>query len=126
MSEPAQSASPPYETRDVTGRMAAWFAVGFTVSVAVLVAVMTWYYVGVWPATDMPKAREEVRRGPQETWAPTLQIDPRADLDDLRRRAAERLGASGWIDRERGIAHIPIEDAMRLYVERRRGGDGTQ
>jgi hypothetical protein len=126
MSERAQGVSPPYETRDVTGRMAVWFAVGFTVSVVVLVAVMTWYYVGVWPMTDMPKAREEVRRGPQEAWAPTLQIDPQADLDDLRRRSAERLGSSGWIDRDRGIAHIPIEDAMRLYIERRRGGEATQ
>lgn len=126
MSERAQGVSPPYETRDVTGRMAAWFAVGFTVSVVALVAAMTWYYVGVWPMTDMPKAREEVQRGSQEAWAPTLQIDPQADLEDLRRRAAERLGSSGWIDRDRGIAHIPIEDAMRLYMERQRGGEGVR
>jgi hypothetical protein len=29
----------------------------------------------------------------------------------------ERLGRYGWIDRDRGIVHIPIERAMQLIVE---------
>lgn len=113
--------SPPYETRDITGRMAGWFAVGFTLSVVVLVAAMTWYYAGVWPATDMPKAREEVRPEERVMRAPDLQIAPEADMQDLRRQTTERLTSYGWVDRARGIAHIPIEDAMRLYLDRQGG-----
>ncbi|HSP79884.1 MAG TPA: hypothetical protein VLQ93_15230 [Myxococcaceae bacterium] len=30
-----------------------------------------------------------------------------------------RLGTYGWVDRERGLVHIPIERAMERVVERR-------
>jgi hypothetical protein len=36
------------------------------------------------------------------------------------RDAAERwLGSYGWVDRDAGVVHIPIERAMELYLERR-------
>ena len=28
----------------------------------------------------------------------------------------ERLGSAGWVDRSAGVAHIPIEEAMRLVA----------
>jgi hypothetical protein len=33
-----------------------------------------------------------------------------------RARDLERLGSFGWVDRQAGVAHIPIEEAMRLVV----------
>jgi len=33
-----------------------------------------------------------------------------------RARQLERLGSTGWLDRQAGIAHIPIDEAMRLVA----------
>ncbi|WP_437283451.1 hypothetical protein WME90_23610 [Sorangium sp. So ce375] len=38
----------------------------------------------------------------------------------LNRRKREELGRFGWVDRNRGLAQIPIEDAMNLIVEESR------
>ncbi len=34
----------------------------------------------------------------------------------LRTRQLERLGSAGWVDRSAGVAHIPIDEAMRLVA----------
>jgi hypothetical protein len=39
-----------------------------------------------------------------------------------RAKQLEELGSTGWVDRGAGVAHIPIEDAMRLVVEGVRSG----
>ncbi|XXY50656.1 hypothetical protein WME91_05880 [Sorangium sp. So ce269] len=38
----------------------------------------------------------------------------------LNRRKREELSRFGWVDRERGLVQIPIEDAMRLVAEESR------
>ncbi|WP_438002848.1 hypothetical protein WME89_28415 [Sorangium sp. So ce321] len=38
----------------------------------------------------------------------------------LNRRKHEELGRFGWVDRERGLVQIPIEEAMRLVAEESR------
>jgi hypothetical protein len=49
---------------------------------------------------------------------PRLQQFPQNELYDFRRGEQEFLGGYGWMNKEAGIVHIPIEDAMRLTVER--------
>lgn len=49
---------------------------------------------------------------------PTLQVSPQGDLDRFRREQASAVSGYAWIDRERGLARIPIEDAMRLVAGR--------
>ena len=39
-----------------------------------------------------------------------------------RAKQLERLGSTGWVDRNAGVAHIPIEDAMRLVASGVRPG----
>jgi hypothetical protein len=55
---------------------------------------------------------------PPRVDAPRLEPDPLAALAALRRAEAERLGSYGWVDRERGVARIPIERAMELFLRR--------
>ena len=50
--------------------------------------------------------------------APRLQTDPPVDLQGLRAREDLRLRSYGWVNREQGIARIPIDRAMDLLVER--------
>lgn len=48
---------------------------------------------------------------------PRLQTDPPADFKRYKAEALDRLTGYGWTDRERGIAHIPIDEAMRRVAE---------
>jgi hypothetical protein len=47
---------------------------------------------------------------------PRLQETPALDLATLRNREQERLSTYGWIDRQAGVVHIPIERAMELVA----------
>lgn len=49
---------------------------------------------------------------------PRLQTDPAGDLKRYKAQAMERLTGYGWADHEHGIAHIPIDEAMRRVAER--------
>ena len=59
--------------------------------------------VAAWPVPDYP--------------APTLQASPRAQMAHFLRNELRRLNSVGWIDRKKGIVHIPIAEAM-LKVSR--------
>jgi len=41
-------------------------------------------------------------------------LDQRAAQKRLQQ--IERLRSYGWVDREAGVAHIPIEEAMKMYL----------
>ena len=44
---------------------------------------------------------------------PRLQADPAADLQRFTAQELSRLNSAGWVDKTRGIVHIPINEAMR-------------
>ena len=44
--------------------------------------------------------------------------DPALEMRELRLDWEARLGSAGWVDREAGVARIPIEEAKRLLLER--------
>jgi hypothetical protein len=49
--------------------------------------------------------------------APLLQADPQVDMDVLREVEAKRVNSYGWIDREAGVVHIPVDRAMDLILQ---------
>jgi hypothetical protein len=44
--------------------------------------------------------------------APVLQTDPEADLRAFRAKEEAQLDSYGWVDRSKGVVHIPIRRAM--------------
>ena len=48
---------------------------------------------------------------------PRLQTAPAADLAAYLAKERKLLGSYGWVDREHGIARIPIEEAMRRLAQ---------
>src|SRR5438067_3869147 len=50
--------------------------------------------------------------------APALRTDPAQDLARLRAREDQALNTYYWIDRQNGIVHIPIDQAMKQIVVR--------
>ena len=55
---------------------------------------------------------------------PRLQRAPDLDMRQMRREVRERLDSYGWVDREAGIAHIPIDRAIEITARElsNRGG----
>lgn len=108
-----------YETRDWNPRYIAYFVIGLIVSGAII-------HAGVWflyRAFEKDQARTEYRptlvqvpnTPPPE---PRLQLSPSADYQEQRRREDEILKNYGWIDRDKGVAHIPIDEAMQILAQR--------
>ena len=48
---------------------------------------------------------------------PRLQIDEAAGLATYRAAEARQLTTYGWVDRQNGVVHIPIERAKALLLE---------
>ena len=48
---------------------------------------------------------------------PELQASPREDMARFYADEMRRLNSTGWIDKQRGIVHIPVADAMRLTAQ---------
>jgi hypothetical protein len=49
---------------------------------------------------------------------PRLEPMPRATLERLRAAEDARLASYGWVDKERGVVHIPVARAMDLLLAR--------
>lgn len=48
---------------------------------------------------------------------PVLQVSPRLDLEEFRRREEAELNSYGWVNRTAGIVRVPIDQAMNLVLE---------
>lgn len=56
---------------------------------------------------------------------PRLQSNPQLDLQAYLQRQEKLLTSYGWIDPAHGIARIPIDRAIELYVARAQKGQGA-
>ena len=102
---------PDYERSDVSLRLIAAIGAG----VALLFVATPLVLRAVYPH---PPAIARTTIPP----APRLQRDPAADLAAYRAAQTTRLTETRWVDRDAGLARIPIEDAMRLLADRGRPG----
>lgn len=101
--------------------------VGWTVGV---LALMVFALAAMWPllgglnrylARTGPPPNPMAAYAPKEPPAPRLQTDPLGDLQALRVREQAQLDGYGWVDRQAGAVHIPVDRAMALLLERRGG-----
>ena len=56
----------------------------------------------------------EINRFPE----PRLEENERTELDGFRQREEQELNSYGWVDKNAGVAHIPIDQAMQLIAQR--------
>jgi hypothetical protein len=110
-----------HEHSDVNIRAILTFGVVLTIVAAVvhlLIYVLFGYFNGrenVQKRATYPLAAEQEKRVPPE---PRLQTDPRQDLANLRAKEDDALTTYGWVDRNAGVVRIPIDQAMKLTLER--------
>lgn len=91
-------------------------AAGLAVSGVVWLLVVYLAGAGIQSGTrEFPLAVAYEQRLPPE---PRLQTNPREDLADLRKAEDQVLESYGWVDKDTGVVRIPIDEAMRLTLER--------
>ena len=124
--------APTYEKSDVTIRGIVWFTVILTLATVGVMALMVWTLAGLegrsaradaasTPTTRLQEARPEHPPGPVLQGAPGSNFelrDPLVEMEEWDRQMNEQLATSGWVDRNEGIVHIPIERAKELLLER--------
>jgi hypothetical protein len=110
-----------HEETDVNIRAILGFAVAL-IAVAIVVHVLVWVLFRFFEAraarqttVEYPLAIQQENRLPPE---PRLQTNPREDLRELRESEEQVLTTYGWVDRNAGVVRIPIEQAMKLAIER--------
>ncbi|MCI0571545.1 MAG: hypothetical protein L0Y66_12385 [Myxococcaceae bacterium] len=108
---------PPPQREDVSARRV----------LAVLGAVLTLFALSVWATVPIlragapAEARES--RVPGEVGHATVgrvnqepfDLDTRAE--ELRERQRHQLSSYGWVDRDAGVIHVPIERAVELLLQ---------
>ncbi len=110
-----------FEHQDVDpGKVARW-AIALALVSVVTGAVSVWLLVALRRHEEGGDPRRPALYFAEEHRQPEgvrLQNAPFQDLAVLREREAQFLQGYGWVDPAAGVVHIPIEQAMRLYVER--------
>ena len=123
MSEPHNLDNPEvaHEESDVNVRAILGWGLGLIV-LALVVHVFLWWLIGLYQSQAQradtriyPLAAGQQDALPPE---PRLQTTPQQDMRALRDAQRARLQEHQWINRDAGVARIPIEDAMRIVVER--------
>ena len=97
------------ERSDVRPKLVGWLAL----IVAGTVGLVPLSLGLLFPGSLHDPARQPTLTSP----APRLQSAPRDDLAALRQAEQRRLESYGWADRSAGLAHIPIEEAMRRVAQ---------
>ena len=108
-----------YETEDFSPRGIRWFTAGLAVlavMVLVLMGGLLWVLSGGWPprqgiVTPMIPA-------PNMSPEPDLQVASSRDYQEMRAAEEAQLHSYRWVDRDAGIAAIPIERAMEILASR--------
>jgi hypothetical protein len=111
-----------HEESDVNIRAILKFGVGLFVVAVTLHILIYVLFVFLSRAADRASAvrayplsvGQEDRLPPE----PRLQSNPRQDLQDLRAAEDRILNGYRWVDRNAGVVGIPVNEAMKLVLQR--------
>jgi hypothetical protein len=106
-----------HETSDVDVKAILRFAAALAI-IAVVIHIALY---GLLRYYEQREARRDVAsQQPREEAPPEprLRVAPRADLAEMRQAEDRLLHSYGWVDREKNIVRVPIEQAMEMVVKR--------
>jgi hypothetical protein len=108
-----------YEKRDVNTRVILYFVgVLFLVLVGTLLSMrgLFGYFSATQKLGPAVSPFDQSRTLPP---GPRLQVEPVADLDQVRQDQNELLNSYGWADKANGRVRVPIDRAMDMLIERK-------
>jgi hypothetical protein len=109
-----------HEERDINVRGILMFGVWLFVA-AVIIHIVLWGFFRFMEnraATADPQPSPVAEQRSNKFPEPQLQPNPVGDLSRLKAGEAEQLNRYGWMNRQAGVAHVPIDRAMELVVQR--------
>lgn len=111
-----------YEHTDIDAsvgyKFALWLAVAMLVSFGIVYGTF-WFFEGREHAAAQQAMKYPLAVGKdREPPAPNLQTQPFKDVYQLRQAENEKLSSYGWVDKEGGIARIPIDRAIDVMLQR--------
>ena len=110
-----------HETTDVNLTTAPRIFIATGVFLAVVFAFI-WFFIGylknAWAPTDTPPSAISGRQGDRQPPMPRLQTTPYADLKQFRAAEETVLNGYAWVDKNRGIAQIPVTRAIEIVAEK--------
>ena len=109
---------PKYETSDAEPRFVASFGFGLIAMIAAAILIVGGYFSFFNAQAKKRNAPISAIRLSQVPPRPRLQSDPKRELLQLRQTEEKRLNGTGWVDRKKRIAHIPIQRAIDLLAEK--------
>lgn len=109
-----------FEASDVRAAAILKFALWLALSTVLVLFLMRLMYVGFakFEAAQQPLPPIMQTDANRQPPLPRLQELPAVDLFEYRREDDRVLRSYGWVDPTRGIVRIPIEEAMRLTLQR--------
>ena len=108
-----------YETEDFSPRGIRWFTAGLGVlAVMVLLSMggLLWFLSDGWPPRQ--GIVSPMVPAPNMSPEPDLQVASSRDYQEMRAAEEAQLHSYRWVDREAGIAAIPIQRAMEILAGR--------
>lgn len=117
---PEESLALGYEVRDINLRNLVWLTIILIVIVGVMSGLVGLLYGflnvnNAARSAPPPPLLEEAQGLPP---GPLLQRDPEQNMQQMKNEQDAVLNNYGWVDKEAGVIHIPIERAMELTLER--------
>lgn len=88
---------------------------GLIVAACIAIALIGAYLL-LHVAGPAPRLAEGVRPAPRIAGDVRLQVDPARDIGAFTAQKRRLIESYGWVDRERGIARIPVERAMAILA----------
>src|SRR5262245_53321544 len=109
-----------HEEKDINIRSIVTFLVmltAITVGIQVAMYGMFWVLNVIETKADPVVSPVAIPAG-QQPPGPQLQTTPWADLKKLRAEEAQHLQSYGWVDKQAGVARIPIDKAKALLLQK--------
>lgn len=95
-----------------------WLAVATLISFGIVYGTF-WFFEGRARAANAAAVKYPLAAGQhREPPLPRLQTQPFKDVYMLRQAEAAKLTSYGWVDKDGGVAHIPIDRAIEVMLQK--------
>lgn len=117
---PEESLELGHEVRDVNTRLVVWLSTGITILVVVVFIVigLLYNFLSFRLVSQSPPPPPMLQEAQGLPPGPILQRDPAQEMQRMRVEQDAILNNYGWVDKQAGVIHIPIEQAIELTLER--------
>lgn len=107
-----------HESSDINIRGVVFAAIALAVVTLISIGLVTGLFVYLNRAATRAEGRLPMPREATLPPEPRIQTDPAGALQEMRAEESRILDDYRWVDKEAGVARIPIDRAMKMILER--------